>query len=112
MRSNEHDLRGMIQGFNTLFLPDYKKKKFSFSEVVKQVFWLVENEERFKGKDPPHPWKELAKSIKDKNHIAHDALRLRIHPTQDKNERAAFIRKLQTHLTNLERLLKQGKELI
>ena len=108
MRSNEHDLRWMIQGFNDLFLPRYKEKKFGFSEVIKQVFWLVENEERFKGHNPPHSWKGLAKSIKDKNHIVHDAFRFRVHPTQDKRKKATFIRKLQAHLNSLERLLKRS----
>ena len=42
--------------------------------------------------------------IKNKNHIIHDALRLRKRPTNDKTERAKFIRKLNQYLSELERL--------
>lgn len=100
-------LRGMVFAFKNIFLPGYKEKKFGFSEVAKQVFWLVENEQIWKGKNPPYHWKRLAKSIKDKNHIIHDALRLRLKPTKDKAERKEFIRKLKAYLSELEKLVKE-----
>jgi len=96
-------LRGMLHVFNNTFLPRYKENKFSFSELVKQVFWLVENEQIWQGKKPPHHWKRLANSIENENHIIHDALRLRLKPTKDKMERAKFIRKLKRHLIALEK---------
>jgi len=101
----EH-LRGMLYAFKEIFLPGYKEKKFGFSELAKQIFWLVENEQIWEGKNPPHHWRKLAKSIKDKNHIIHDALRFRLKPTKDKKERAKFIRKLNKYLSELEKLVK------
>tara|TARA_Y100000310_G_C20622970_1_gene784330 strand:- start:34 stop:828 length:795 start_codon:yes stop_codon:yes gene_type:complete len=98
-------LRGMVFAFRNIFLPGYNAKKFGFSEIVKQVFWLVENEEMWKGKNPPHSWKNLARSIKDKSHIVHDALKFRLHPSKDKKERARFIKKLNRYLLKLERLV-------
>ena len=98
-------LRGMLFAFKKIFLPGYKEKKFGFSEIAKQVFWLVENEQIWKGKNPPHHWRKLAKSIKDENHIIHDALRFRLKPTKDKKERAKFIRKLNKYLSELEKLV-------
>jgi len=89
--------------FKTRFVPDYENKKLGFSEISKQVFWLVDNEQRALGKNPPHNWKELTKSIKDKNHIIHDTLKLRLHPTKDKKERAKYISKLKKYLNRLER---------
>src|SRR3989344_7004305 len=96
----------MVFAFKNIFLPGYKEKKFGFSEVVKQVFWLVENEQIWKGKHPPYHWKKMARSIKDKQHIIHDALRLRLRPTKDKVERAKFIRKLNAYIAELEKLIK------
>ncbi len=91
-------LKGMVGAFRKYFLPGYKNKKMGFSEIAKQVFWLVENEQKARGKNPPHNWKKLVKSIKDKNHIIHDALRFRLKPTKDKRKRNAFIRKLNRYL--------------
>ncbi|RMG34932.1 MAG: hypothetical protein D6732_10050, partial [Methanobacteriota archaeon] len=102
----EGHLRGMLYAFKEIFLPEHEKKKFGFSEIVKQVFWLVENEQIWKGKNPPHNWRKLAKSIKDENHIIHDALRFRLKPTKDKKERARFIRKLKKYLSELDKLVK------
>ncbi|MBS3119024.1 hypothetical protein J4417_05120 [Candidatus Woesearchaeota archaeon] len=101
---NTKRLQSTINTFRMVFLPRYEKKEFGFSEIIKQVFWLVCDEQRVKGKSPPYHWGELAKSIKNKNHIIHDALRLRKRPTNDKTERAKFIRKLNQYLSELERL--------
>jgi predicted nucleotidyltransferase len=88
----------MTNFFKERFIPDYENKKFGFSEIVKQVFWLVENEQRAKGKNPPHHWGKLEKSIKDPNHIVHDTLKFRLHPTKDKKEREKYISKLKKYL--------------
>lgn len=98
-------LRGMLYAFKEIFLPGYNKNEFGFSELPKQVFWLVENEQICRGKNPPYHWGKLAKSIKDKNHIIHDALKYRLKPTKDKKERAKFIRKLKKYLSELEKLV-------
>lgn len=99
-------LRGMLYAFKEIFLPRYYEKKFGFSELAKQVFWLVENEQIWRGKNPPHHWRKLAKSIKDENHIIYDALRYRLKTTKDKKERAKFIKKLKKYLSELEKLVK------
>ncbi len=104
IRNDKEKLKGMINAFKEIFLPFYKEKKFGFSEIVKQVFWLTENEQKVKGKNPPHSWKELTKSIKDKNHIIHQAYEFRLKPAKDKKQRQEFIKKLKTHLKNLEKL--------
>lgn len=100
-------LRGMYSVFTKTFLPEYEKKRFSFSEIAKQVFWLVENEQKWIGRNPPHSWGKLEKSILDKDHIIHDALRFRLEPTKDKREMAQFIRKLNKYLVHIEKLITQ-----
>jgi predicted nucleotidyltransferase len=102
-------LRGMLYAFKNIFLSGYKEKKFGFSEIVKQVFWLVENEQIWKGKNPPHHWGKLAKSIEDEDHIIHDALRFRLKPTKDKRERAKFLRKLNKYISKLDKSVKVAK---
>lgn len=99
-------LKNMVQAFRTLFLPAYNEQKVGFSGIVKQTFWLVENEQRAKGKNPPYHWGKLANSIKNKNHIVHQALKFRNKPTKDKIERARFIKRLRRYLSELEQLAK------
>ena len=98
-------IKGMVGAFNNIFLPGFEEKKFGFAEIVKQVFWLVENEQRDLGKNPPHSFKKLAKSIKDKNHIIHDTLKYRKKKTKDKKLRRAYINKLKRYLKKLEKTL-------
>jgi len=102
-RSDEKDLDLMIKVFKEKFLMDYQEKRFGFSEIIKQVFWLVENEEKTKGNNPPHNWKKLAESIEDNDNIIHDALELRLNPTKDKKIRRNFIIKLKKYLKVLEK---------
>jgi len=97
-------LGSLIKTFDSLFLPNYKKKKISFSEIVKQVFWLVEFEQRALGKDVPHSWRLLTKSIKDKNHIIQDTYRFRLNKPKDKKIREDYIKKLKRYLGKLRKL--------
>lgn len=103
VHSHKKDFEGMVNILQESFIPRFKRGDFSFSEIVKQVFWLTENEEKAKGRDPPHSWKELVKSIKDKNHIVHDAYKLRQKPTKDKKKRKMFIQRLERHLAHIQK---------
>lgn len=105
LRTPEKHLKGMIYAFKNIFIPGYNENKvgLGFSEIVKQVFWLVEQEQIMIGKNPPHHWGELAKSIKDKNHIIHNALKLRLKPTTDDIERKVFLEKLNKYLEELSK---------
>ena len=97
-RNKKERLDGLIRAFNNEFLPNYEKGTFGFRELVKQVFWLTDLEEQINGNKTAVSWKELANSIRDKNHIIHDALKFRLHPTKDKIKRGIFIVKLRKHL--------------
>ncbi len=97
-------LKGLIKTFNRFFLPKYEKKEIYFSELVKQVFWLVEFEQRAKGRKVGHSWKRLKNSIKDKNHIIHLTHKYRLNKPKDKQLRKIYIKKLKKYLKNLEKL--------
>lgn len=98
-------LKRMVYAFNNIFIPDYQKGNFGFSQLVKQVFWLVENEQIWKGKNPSYSWSELERSIKDRNHIIHDTLNLRLNPTKDERKRNDYLNKLKKYISQLEKLL-------
>jgi predicted nucleotidyltransferase len=104
VRSDKEFLKGHINAFKNTFIPLYKQKKFSFSELIKQIFFLVEREERVNDREPPYSWKALSKSIKDKKHIIHDALRHRLHPTKDLKKREELIIKLNDYINELSKL--------
>ncbi len=101
-RKDKENLKVRIKTFHKTFIPFYQKKKMGFGELIKQVFWLVELEQEIKGQNPPHHWKKLAKGIKDKNHIIHNTLKLRLTPNKDKKIRNSFVRKLEKYLKKLE----------
>lgn len=106
IRTDVEDLKDLIGAFHKTFLPLYEQRKFGFAQLLNQVFWLADLEQRVKGKTPPHSWKELAKSIKDKRHIIHEALRFRVKGIKDKKKRARFIILLKKYLNKLEKELK------
>jgi predicted nucleotidyltransferase len=99
---DEHaQLASFVHVFRTEFMPKYAQKRFAFADLVKQTFWLAENELRAQRTDPPHHWERLTKRFAEE-HIIHDALRFRTEPTKDPNERAAYVEKLEAYLSALE----------
>lgn len=103
-RTDKKDLMHLVKAFGTMCLPNYLLGKIGFDEIVKQVFWLVELDEKYKGNHPPHGFKKLAKSIKDKDHIVKLALKCRNKKTKDLNDRKQFIEKLRKYLDNLKKI--------
>tara|TARA_B100001971_G_C18182416_1_gene533597 strand:+ start:470 stop:1219 length:750 start_codon:yes stop_codon:yes gene_type:complete len=106
-RTDKKDLESLIKFYKNILIPSYKNKKVEFSNIVKATFWLVEDEQRFKGKKSSTSWKNLAGSVKDKNHIIHETLKLRLKPTKDKVIRQNFLRKLIRYMSKLEKDLKE-----
>ncbi|MBU1198269.1 MAG: nucleotidyltransferase domain-containing protein [Nanoarchaeota archaeon] len=103
-RSDIKDLKALVNAFRTIFLPQYSEKRMGFRDLIKQTFWLSELEQKVKGENPPHNWKKLDKFIKDEQHIVHDALKYRLQPTKDKNEKAKYLKKLKLYLKELDAL--------
>jgi predicted nucleotidyltransferase len=104
--SDEKRFFSMVKTFRSLFLPNYEKGKIGFSDIIKQVFWLVENEQKFLGKNPPHSWRGLNNSIKERNHIIHDTMYLRENSTKDRKIRDKYLLKLDNYLKRWENKLK------
>lgn len=102
MKSHEDDLEGMVRAFSNWFIPDYENEKFSFGMLVKQTFWLVENEQRYLGRNPPHAWKKLRDSIGNRRHIVYDAWELRENPNKDKKIRDRYVAKLKKYVEGLK----------
>jgi predicted nucleotidyltransferase len=100
--SDTKDLEVMVKVFKTIFFPSYKNKQLSLQAIIKQVFWLTKYELGSKGIKPPIKAKEMCKLL-PKNHIFQEAYKLRIQPTKDKNIRATFIKKLESHINKLSK---------
>lgn len=103
IRSDEECLKALMKTFRKSFIPLYKKGKFGFLMLVKELFWLVDLEQTNKGKKVEHSFKGIAKSVDDRKHIIHDALKFRLKPIKDKKIRERFIIKLEMYLDELER---------
>ena len=104
--SDKDLLEKTINTFNQRFIPQYNQKKMWFTDIVKSTFWLIEAEELVKGNNPPHSWKGLAKSIKDRGHIVQDALRYRMKKPKNLELRAEYIIKLKKYLARLQKRIK------
>jgi len=96
-------LKGMIDLIRDVAIPLYGQGEWGFANILKSTFWLIENVERVRGTVPPHSWKKLAQSISDEDHLIHDTLNLRLHPTKDQKIRMEYIRKLLSYLGELEK---------
>ncbi len=102
MRTDEKDLAINIQNFRTMYIPDYKGGNFGFKQLVKQVFWLVEAEQRLKGLKPGYSWQKLVDAANNTNHIIHLALKYRKQDEILKEEEDDFIDMLERYLNDLE----------
>lgn len=102
IRSDVDFLKDHTIAFRKIFIPLYNAGKFGFSELMKQVFFLTEKEERVKGKESPETWQSLVKSIKHKDHIVNEAYKYRMDPTKDPRIRRKLLRKLEKHLSKIE----------
>lgn len=100
-RTDFQHLRSSIDFFNDFFIPDYESGKFKFQNLLKQVFWLTEDELRYKGMRPAYSWRNMANYIDDKNHIIYTALKLREHEysIEEENE---FMVNLKNYLKELK----------
>ncbi len=101
-RTDAKDLSAHVSAFKNSFLPEYFSDKFKFNELVKQVFWLVEREQRTLGHKPEYSWQKLDDSVKDENHIIHNALKLRRQTNIIQEEKDSFVEKLNEYINALE----------
>jgi predicted nucleotidyltransferase len=101
-RTDVKDLTAHLSAFEKSFLPDYEKGTFKFNDLVKQVMWLTEREQRALGITPAYSWEKLASSIEDKDHIIHLALKLRRQEKISPEEREEFMNKLNEYLSFLK----------
>ncbi len=98
MRKPEEMFKDEIKTLKNQTILLHKKGEYGFSQLIKQVFWIVFHEQKSLGKFPPRTWKGLNNFIKEKKHIIHKAYYFRIHPTKDKRKRAGFVSALETYL--------------
>lgn len=101
VRSDKTELKDEIKIIKEGYVPLYRKGEIGFNSLLKEVFWLVELEQRVFGKKVKHSFEGITKSVADANHIIHDAFELR--KKSAKNKEKKFILKLKKHLEELEK---------
>lgn len=102
-RTDEKDFSINLNVFRDKFIPEYEKGLFGFDELVKQVFWLVEAEQRLKGKDVGYSWQKLIDTVEDKDHIIHQALELRRKNEVSDEEKMSFLEKLKDYISSFDK---------
>lgn len=103
LRSDKKALKDEIRIIKTGYIPAYQEGTIGFTPLLKEVFWLVELEQKVKGLKVKHSFEGIAKSVNDKKHIVHDALKLR-RKHHNKTEEKKFISKLKRYLDELPKL--------
>lgn len=98
IRNNTTALKDEIEVIRRGYIKEYGKGKIKFSPLLKEVFWLIELEQKVNGKNVEHSFEGISKSVKDKNHIIHEALRFRKGKLKGKKYELQFIKKLENHL--------------
>ena len=101
IRTNAEDLEGLIKAFTKEFIPLFESGKFGFQELIKQVFWLIEAEQKSIGNKNVDSWKAFEESITGKDHIIHTASYYRRYPTKNSQKRNEL-----TNLASQEQLLR------
>ena len=101
IRDNIAALKDEIEVVRKGYIKEYKKRKIKFSPLLKEVFWLIELEQKVKGKKVEHSFDGISKSVNDKNHIIHEALKFRKGKLKEKRDEMLFIKKLENHLAEL-----------
>lgn len=94
-------LRDKIDIIRKGYIGAYNKGKINFSTLLKEVFWLVELEQKVKGKRVKHSFEGISKSVKNRHHLIHEALNFRKGKLKGKGREQQFIKKLENHLNEL-----------
>lgn len=102
VRSNKKALKDEIKIILNGYIPAYNNRRIMFSPLLKEVFWLVELEQKSKGENPKHSFEEIASSIKEKDHIIHQAIKFRREKLKGKKAEKKFINELISHLKKLK----------
>ena len=105
IREDKHALEEEIKRVQEGYIPAYKSGRIDFSSLLKEVFWLVELEQNFKGKKVEHSFEGILMAVGDKNHIVHEAFKFRTGEYKSDKEKKAFIFKLKNYLSDLKKLI-------
>lgn len=103
IRTDKQVVRNEIKKIREGYIKAYKLEKSS-SPPIKELFWLVEYVQLSKGNKVKHSFKGIANSVKDSNHIIHEAYRLRLKEKRLTNkDKAQFIKHLKEYLNSIEK---------
>ncbi len=106
MRESKEVLRSEINKIKNGYIPAYGRQAIDFQPLLKEVFWLVELEQKVKGKRVKHSFEGIVKSVKDKSHIVYSAFTFRKNLHKSKAEERKFILRLKRYIVELEKLSK------
>lgn len=101
------DRQALLDGIKIIregYIPLYQAGRTSFSGLLKEVFWLVELELNVRGIPVEHSFEGIMSSVKDRDHIIHDAFKFRI-GEYGKAQEEAFVARLIKYLSDLEKLV-------
>src|SRR3989344_3691702 len=78
---------------------------------IKEVFWLTEFYQRFKGMKVNHSFRGILESVNDNKHILHQAYRLKLKGKKSTlKEKRDYLKNLNYYLDRLEKEIKGGLE--
>ena len=103
IRSDEEVFKSLLKILQNVLIPMYEQGKARLSWVIKEFFWLTEDELILRGIKVEHSFKSIKNSVKDKNHPIKDAYKFRKKLLNGEIKEKIFINKLKKHLNKLEK---------
>ncbi len=98
IRSPKKILDDEIKVIKKGYLPYFISGEIPFEPLLKEVFWMTEAELDYKKIPHGNTFEEISRAIEDKNHIIHDAIKLRKKKKITEKEKKEFVRKLKRWL--------------
>ena len=103
IRSDKELLKEKIMVIKNGYIPAYKSKKIDFITLLKEIFWLTEAEQNARGLKFKSSFEGISNSVKNKNHIVHEAMFLRLNPPKNNKTKKEFVLKLEKYLSDLHK---------
>ena len=84
-----------------VLIPRYENKNASLKWIIKEFFWLTENELELKGIKVKHSFKGIANAVKDKEHPIKEAYEFRIKSIHNPKKGRKFVERLKENLKEM-----------
>lgn len=104
VRSDEEAFKALLKVLQNVLIPRYESGKGRLSHVVKEFFWLTEDELKIRGLKVEHSFRDIAKKVPN-SHPIKEAYKFRTKKLKGKMHEKRFILRLKKYLKELDKII-------